>query len=223
MFRIKICGVRSVADALMVAASGADALGLNFYANSRRAVDEATAREIAAALPKEIVKVGVFVNEEAETICWLCDSVPLDLIQLHGDEEPEFLARLEGRPIVRAFRLGESGLAPVRQYLGECDRLGCPPELVMLDAHSAGAYGGTGTVANWNVAAGYHSGDSMQPLVMAGGLTPENVAEAIRQVRPAAVDTASGVESAGGGKDRDLVAAFVGAARRAFQELAESA
>ena len=217
-FRIKICGITTPADAAMAAAAGADAIGLNFYPKSPRYVEPAQARAIIDALSAGVVKVGLFVNAPVEFVCQTFDQLGLDLIQLHGDEPPRRLVELSGRPVMRAFRVGSEGLTPVREYLGQCRLLGCIPRSVLLDARVEGEYGGTGHTADWEALSGYHADKDTPPLVLAGGLTPQNVAEAVRTVRPAAVDTASGVESGPGRKDPQRVAAFVRAARDAFAE-----
>jgi phosphoribosylanthranilate isomerase len=216
MFHIKICGITRVDDALAAAQAGADAIGLNFYPASPRFVSPAQAEAIVAAELPGVVKVGLFVGSDAREVCETFDRLKLDLIQLHGDEPPEYLAHLGGRPVMRAFRLGPAGLSPVVTYLDDCRRLGCLPRLVLLDAYTPGVYGGTGEIADWAVAAEYRAMDQVPPLVLAGGLTPQNVTRAIRSVRPAAVDTASGVESSPGRKDPAAVAAFVRVAREAF-------
>jgi len=216
MFRIKICGITNVDDAVAVARAGADAVGLNFYARSPRYIALGTARRIVAALPKEMVKVGLFVNADPADICRVCDDLGLDLIQLHGDEPPEFLAQLGGRPVMRALRLGTKGVQPVLEYLRRCRELAAMPSLTLLDSLIPGEYGGTGKTADWTAAKQYIVESGLPPLVLAGGLTPANVADAIRTVHPAAVDTASGVESSPGRKDPAAVAAFVQAARAAF-------
>ncbi len=218
MFRIKICGITNVADALAVARAGADAVGLNFYEKSPRCIDFARAREIVDALPRPIVKVGVFVNAQAAEICRVFDQLGLDLIQLHGDEPPTFLMQLGDRRVIKAFRLGPDGMFPVGEYLGHCDSLGRMPKMVLVDACRKGVYGGTGQVADWSAVKTYRPvGDRpLPPLVLAGGLRPGNVGEAIGAVRPEAVDTASGVESSPGKKDPAAVEAFVHAARQAF-------
>jgi phosphoribosylanthranilate isomerase len=219
MFRVKICGITTVEDALAVARSGADAVGLNFVAQSPRFVGHDQARGIAQALPSQVVKVGVFVNAADQEVCRTFDEIGLDLIQLHGDEPPEFLTRLGDRPVMRAFRLGKGGLEAVADYLEQCRRLDCLPRLILVDSSTEGAYGGTGRVADWTVVSRYPLRDWQPPLVLAGGLTPENVAEAIRTVRPAAVDTASGAESSPGRKAEALVRQFVEAAAAAFQDI----
>jgi len=215
-FRIKICGITNVEDALAVARADADAVGLNFYAKSPRCVRVEHARQIVEALPARIVKVGVFVNASCDEVCRTFDRVGLDLIQVHGDEPPEFLSNLGARPAMRAFRLLEGRLAPILEYLERCRELGCLPRMILIDSHRAGAYGGTGALADWTAAAGYPAADWHPPLVLAGGLGPENVAQAICAVRPAGVDTASGVELEPGWKSEILVRQFVEAAREGF-------
>ncbi|HUT91566.1 MAG TPA: phosphoribosylanthranilate isomerase [Thermoguttaceae bacterium] len=219
MFRIKICGITTVDDALTAARAGADAVGLNFYPKSPRHLEPDEARRIVEALPPGVVKVGLFVNASPGDVCGTFDRLGLDLVQLHGDEPPDLLAGLGDRAVMRAFRVGREGLEPVAEYLRRCRGLGCLPRLVLLDSCVKGTYGGTGRVVDWRVAARYPSDDWHPPLVLAGGLTPDNVAEAIRAVRPAGVDTASGVESSPGRKDRALVERFVQSARQAFQGL----
>jgi len=219
MFTIKICGVTTVDDARAVAAAGADAIGLNFYAGSPRFLPLEQAQHVAANIPAKVLRVGLFVNAPAEAICGAYDALGLDLIQLHGDEPPEFLAELGDRPVMRAFRVGAPGLQAVAEYLARCRELGTAPAMVLVDAFLADQRGGTGKTADWDalVAERQLLGDTK--LVLAGGLTADNVAEAIRRVRPDAVDTASGVESRPGLKDLDAVRRFVAAASQAFQEL----
>ena len=222
MFRIKICGITNVDDALAVARAGADAVGLNFYARSPRHITLDTARQIVAALPKEMVKVGLFVNADPADICRVYDDLGLDLIQLHGDEPPELLAQLGGRPVMRALRLGTKGLQPVFEYLRRCQELAAMPSLTLLDSLIPGEYGGTGKIADWTVAKQYVAESGLPPLVLAGGLTPANVADAIRTVRPVAVDTASGVELSPGRKDLALIGAFVTAAKSELSAIRSS-
>ena len=217
MFRVKICGVTSVEAAQMVAAAGADAVGLNFYPKSLRCIEAELARAIVTSLPGDVTKVGLFVNAPIETVCDAYDRLPLDLIQLHGDEPPEFVAQLAPRPVLRAFRLAAADLPKVFVYIEECRRLGHAPAMVLIDAFKTGEYGGTGKVADWSAAAEYAARNDSPPLVLAGGLTADNVGQAISVVRPEAVDTASGVEDAPGRKDRVLVERFVRAAREAFE------
>jgi len=216
MFRIKICGVTSIADAVAVADAGADAIGLNFYQGSSRFVSVARAAEIAAALPDVTQKIGVFVNLPADEVRQIAARLSLDWVQLHGDEPPEFLASLGGIRVLRAFRLQAGGLPAVSNYLAECQRLDAMPGRVLLDSFRASAYGGTGLVLDWQMAASYHQLSAAPPLVLAGGLVASNVAQAIAAVRPAAVDTASGVEESPGRKDHAQTMAFITAAKAAF-------
>jgi phosphoribosylanthranilate isomerase len=236
MFQIKICGVTRPEDALAAVTAGADAIGLNFYPQSVRFVGQEQARRIAAAVPAGVVRVGVFVNATADEILQTFDRTPLDLIQLHGDEPPEFLRLLGGRPLIRVFRVEKgvgslcfgaaTGTAETRgtktpapfflEYLDRCRQLGAVPRLVLADAAAGRAYGGTGELADWSALAGYPAADWHPPLILAGGLTPDNVADAIRTVRPAGVDTASGVESRPGYKDAERMKRFVETARAAL-------
>ncbi|QDV18823.1 N-(5'-phosphoribosyl)anthranilate isomerase [Gimesia panareensis] len=211
---IKICGIRDAETARMVADLGASALGLNFYEPSPRSISIETAREIEAAVTdKDVSLVGLFVNHSLEEIGAICSAVAFDLLQLHGDESPEFLAELGQRfpnlPLIRAFRVRETNLASVAAYLSECDRCGKRPDYLLIDAYSPESFGGTGKVAPWAVIQEHYQFDTWPPLILAGGLTPENVAAAIQAVRPFGVDTASGVETAPGIKNEELVASFV--------------
>jgi len=202
----------------MVARAGADAVGLNFYPKSARSITRQRAAEIMDVLPEEMIKVGLFVNASLDETAHIFDELGLDLIQLHGDEPPEYLAALEGRPVMRAFRLDSEGLAPIERYLTECHDLGRLPTLVLIDAYQKGSYGGTGKTADWSVAGSYPSVGlrGLPPLVLAGGLIADNVGGAIRAVHPMAVDTASGVETSPGVKNSDLVLRFVQMAAKAF-------
>ncbi|MBC7856086.1 MAG: phosphoribosylanthranilate isomerase, partial [Pirellulaceae bacterium] len=200
MFRIKICGITSVADALLAAEAGADAIGLNFYDRSPRYVTAEHAKEICDALPPGITKVGVFVNSPPQAVVATVNRVGLGAVQLHGDEGPDFLGALGKLQVIKAFRCKESTLDSVQAFLELCQEVS-HPSAILLDAHAPGIYGGTGQVLDWKGLARDRDKLLGLPLILAGGLTPQNVAEAIRQVRPDAVDTASGVESAPGKKD----------------------
>ena len=222
MFRIKICGITTIDDARMAAAAGADAIGLNFYPWSPRYVTPQQAAQIAGRLPPGVLKVGVFVNSPAEHVWQVAFSLQLDAVQLHGDESPEFIGCWPDRRMpawVKAFRLGSDGLDPLAEYLERSRQLECVPDMVLVDATQGGQYGGTGRIADWSQAARYPLAPWHPPLVLAGGLTPENVAEAIQAVHPYAVDTASGVESSPGRKDPELVKRFVAAAKAAFERM----
>jgi phosphoribosylanthranilate isomerase len=219
LFRIKICGITRVADAQLVALAGADAIGLNFYQNSPRCIDLATADQLVAVLPERVVKVGVFVNAPVDEVHQIADRLGLDWLQLHGDETADVLAAVGSRPVVKAFRCGEEGLAEITPYLDACRRQGRLPDGVLVDARVPDQYGGTGTTVDWQLVSQGRAALGNLPLVLAGGLTPFNVAEAIAVTRPSAVDVASGVESRAGSKDPLLVRAFVSAARKAFSEV----
>ena len=226
MFQIKICGITSAEDAQLAARAGADAVGLNFYEVSPRYVDPRAALAIVEALPPGIIKTGVFVNATATQICEISDALQLDLLQLHGDEPPGLLRQLcevRQRPVMKAFRVG-GGLDDVLAYLDECRGLACLPRLVMFDAPRSGgpqdgAYGGTGKLTNWDLARNFALRRDLPRLVLAGGLSAANVADAFRTVRPGAIDVASGVEAAAGRKDPVQLRAFVSAARAAFDNL----
>lgn len=219
LFSVKICGVTSVEDALGAVQAGADAIGVNFYEPSPRFVEESSAREIAAVLPESVKCVGVFVNPELAQL-ERAESLGLHAVQLHGDESPALLAHFRALPVIKSFRLGDDGLTPVAAFLDQCRALNCAPAMVLLDAHRPGEFGGTGVTANWQIAAEY-AGLNGPPLVLAGGLHAENVAAAIKAVRPDAVDTASGVESAPGNKNAGKMDAFVQAAQQGFRAISE--
>ena len=208
MTAIKICGITSPENAAMVATAGADFIGLNFWPRSKRFVDVDRARVLAeaarAAGPAKIV--GVFVNADPDEVVATAKAVPLDAIQLHGDEPPEELARIaagSGLPIWKA-------VAASAHDVEHLDRWGA--QMILLDAPSAGR-GGAGTTFDWALAREARTRFPAQPLVLAGGLDPENVAAAIAQVAPDAVDVASGVEASPGIKDPAKVTAFIAAVR----------
>jgi phosphoribosylanthranilate isomerase len=226
MFRVKICGVTCSQDALAAVAAGADAVGLNFCPASKRRVALEQAVEIAKALPPEVMVVGVFVNADVATIREVYADVRLDLVQLHGDEPPEFLrslrtSELADVPVMRALKCGGS-LALVSDYLNRCRDLACLPRLVLLDAAVLGAHGGTGVACDWATAAEYHRLQDAPPLVLAGGLTADNVLAAVTAVRPAAVDVATGVEISPGRKDAAQVRQFVSAATAALDSISSA-
>ena len=200
---VKICGVTREADALAAARAGADALGFNFWPRSRRYLEPEAARAIVRALPAHVVPVGVFVDQAPAEVARIAERVGLAVVQLHGDEPPEAGAAV-GLPVIKAFRVGAMfSLAELARW---------PAAAYLLDAPSAG-YGGSGATFDWDVVT---RGAPPAPLVLAGGLGPHNVAEAIRRVHPYAVDVASGVERAPGIKDEQLMLAFVAAARSAL-------
>ena len=219
MFQIKICGITRAADAAAAVRAGADALGLNFYPRSRRCVSIEVAINIRLAIPAPVTTVGVFVNASAQEVAHAAGQLGLECAQLHGDEPAEMLVQLPSNlSIVRAYRCGAEGLGPLAEYLGQCRLEGRVPDAVLIDADTAagGQYGGTGRVVDWERIARERDSLGGFPLILAGGLTPANVADAIAAVRPTGVDVASGVETQPGQKDAKLIEQFVAAAREAF-------
>ncbi|MDB6022458.1 MAG: Phosphoribosylanthranilate isomerase [Pedosphaera sp.] len=199
---VKICGITNPADALAAAEAGADALGLMFYEASPRNISLKAATEIARHLPPFIIKVGVFVNATEETVSRAISECGLNIAQFHGDESPEF-CRLFPVMTIKAFRIRDAdSLKALPDY---------PTDAWLLDAFVSDKLGGTGAKFNWDLA--IEAKKLGRPIFLAGGLTPENVADAIRQVQPYAVDVSSGVESAPGKKDHAKVRAFIKAAK----------
>lgn len=213
---VKICGIRDVETARRVCELGATAIGLNFFASSPRCVDVPTAARIVQAVTGTTEPVGLFVNHSLQQVVDIVSMCALRTLQFHGDETPEFLAEVSGRlpelRLLRAFRIGESGCAPLADYLAECRRLDVEPAGCLVDSHVPGKYGGTGQAAPWDLLAEQYDSAHWPPLIVAGGLNPANVVEAIQRTRPYGVDVASGVESSRGGKDLELVRRFIQAA-----------
>lgn len=216
---VKICGINDVKTADQVAAMGPDAIGLNFYAGTPRVVSLDVAAEIVRRLPAGIEPVGVFVNRDVADIIAICARCRLRTVQLHGDETPAQLAELhrrsDGLEIIRVHRLGADGVAPLADDLDKCRILGVRLRACLVDARVEGVYGGAGRTIAWDAVAQRRRGANWPPLVLAGGLRPDNVAAAIAAVEPWGVDVASGVESAPGVKDLSLVSAFIQSARSA--------
>ncbi|MBZ4394311.1 phosphoribosylanthranilate isomerase [Myxococcus sp. AS-1-15] len=203
--RVKVCGVTRLEDARAAWDAGVDALGLNFYPPSPRYLDLATAAKLARTRPPLGALIGVFVNAAAEDIRRAVTECGLTAVQLHGDEPPEACSGF-GVPVIKALRVrGADDVARTRAYVGVGDVTG-----LLLDGAAPG-YGGGGVGFDWSLVAGV-SGSGV-PVLVAGGLKPSNVAEAVRATRPYGVDVASGVESAPGIKDMDAVRAFVRAAK----------
>ncbi len=219
MFQIKICGVTSVDDARMVRDAGADAIGLNFFQQSPRYVAPDVARQIVNAVGGDLQIVGVFVNAALADMRQLAADLPLHLIQLHGDETVELSRDLVPHKFIRAFRLCEGDTATIATYFSDCRKLGLAPSAILIDAYQRGKYGGTGKTVNWDALTKIREIANGVDIVLAGGLVPGNVAEAIGLARPDGVDVAGGVESSPGHKDGGAVESFVTAARRAFQQL----
>lgn len=209
MFRIKICGVTSVQDALHCAAAGADAIGLNFFAQSPRFVSTQVARSISASLGDSVAKVGVFVNKPTDEIRAIVEEVGLDAVQLHGDEPTLAIRALSGVPVLRAWRLSSANHTALLDYMDECRRQDSFPAGWLIDAWAPGIYGGSGATAPWGAIKPVREHLGTASLILAGGLNPDNVSTAITSVRPDAVDVASGVEASPGKKDPDKVLRFV--------------
>ena len=202
--KVKICGLTSVADAIAAAAAGADMIGLMFYEKSPRHISLAMAAEIARAVPPSVLKVGVFVNPEEALVARAIAGCGLGGLQFHGDEPSEFCTQF-GIMSVKAIRIRD---AESLQTLANFQT-----GAFLLDACSNSGLGGTGETFNWEIAVAAQKFG--KPIFLAGGLTPENVADAVKQVRPFAVDVSSGVEFAPGKKDAAKVRAFIAAAKAA--------
>ncbi len=201
--RVKICGVTRPADAGLAVSAGADAIGVNFCADSPRCVDADTARAIAEAAQGRLEIWGVFVNEDPGRIRELAEAVPLTRVQLHGEETPETVRDLADLSAIKALRVKDAeSLARAAAYADAW--------AVLLDAFAAKGRGGTGIRFNWSLVPAERP---WARLILAGGLNPKNVAAAVRKVAPDWVDAASGVEHAPGEKDWDLVQAFVDGAK----------
>ena len=208
---IKICGITNPSDAITATAAGADMLGFNFYAGSPRCVTPEHCREIIRALPNpKPVCVGVFVNADVREIEQIVATCGLDLVQLSGDEEPQILTALKGRAF-KALRPASFQVlqADLQRYPAHAGR-----PAWLIDACQPGFFGGTGQATDWSLAA---SLAKQAPILLAGGLTPQNVAEAITRVRPWGVDVASGIESSPGMKDPVKLENFIKNARTANQ------
>jgi phosphoribosylanthranilate isomerase len=202
--RVKICGITNLADAQVAVEAGADALGFIFYEPSPRFIPVKNAAEISRALPPYTLRVGVFVNPAEDLVRRTIDECGLNLLQFHGDEPPEFCTQF-GLMSMKAFRIRDAGsLTELPKY---------PTDAWLLDAYASDTLGGTGEKFNWDLAV--EAQKPGKPVFLAGGLTPGNVAEAIRQVRPFGVDVSSGVESSPGKKDHAKVRAFINAAKLA--------
>jgi phosphoribosylanthranilate isomerase len=196
MVRVKICGIKRLEDALAAVEAGADAIGLNFWRPGRRYVPPETARVIARALPPFVARIGVFADEDAETIHKIAELCCLDALQLHGAESPEFCRQFD-RPVIKSIKVrGPQSVERLARY---------KVAAFLLDAHVPGQMGGTGQTFDWSLVAQVKQ---VGPVILSGGLTPENVADAIRAAGPYAVDVASGVETAGQ-KDPAKIRAFV--------------
>jgi len=195
--KVKICGMTQLKDALFAVEQGVDAVGFIFYKKSPRAVTMKTVREIITKLPPLVDTVGVFVNESAERVNKIADYCGLDLVQLHGEESPAFCRKIHRR-VIKAFRVKDL------QSIKQLEKF--PVSGFLLDTFSDDLHGGTGKPFDWNLAL---PAKKMGPVILAGGLTPRNILQAVRQVRPYGVDVCSGVEKSPGIKDLEKVRAFL--------------
>jgi phosphoribosylanthranilate isomerase len=219
MFRIKICGITNVKDAIAARDAGADAIGLNFYPRSPRCVSADLARTIRDEVGRQIQCVGVFVNETAGRIESIAGFVGLDTVQLHGDEPVSILNDLTSILVIKAFRIRHNNLDVVKTFLEAAGSTRSSLGGILLDSFDPQHYGGTGKPLDAATLATKLSTLGEYPWCLAGGLRPDNVAEAIRVSRPDAVDTASGVELIPGRKDTHAMRDFVIRARHAFESL----
>jgi phosphoribosylanthranilate isomerase len=202
MIKIKICGITNLDDALYATECGADALGFNFYKKSPRYIEPQKVAEIISQLPPFVTPVGVFVNEREEKIREVQHLTCIQAVQLHGDESPEFCQRFGGR-VIKAFQIKDKeSLKSMAHY-----RVGA----FLLDSYREGVRGGTGVTFDWHLAV---VAKTFGKIILAGGLTPENVAEAVQLVQPYGVDVAGGVEKEKGIKDRAMIKKFITEVRR---------
>jgi phosphoribosylanthranilate isomerase len=208
MTRIKICGITRIEDALAAAHSGADAIGLVFHEKSPRYVTVRQAARLARALPPFVTVAGLFVDVSADYVHAVLEEVPLDVLQFHGGEAPEFCASFS-RPYIKAIRVREG------VDLVQCASRYASAQGLLLDAYVEGTHGGTGATFDWALIPPPDERNSLPlPVILSGGLNPGNVAEGIRAVRPYAVDVSSGVEAAKGIKDAAKIAAFINEVKR---------
>jgi phosphoribosylanthranilate isomerase len=212
MTLVKVCGITNVEDALLCVEAGADLLGFNFYRRSPRYIEPEAARRVIERLPARVTSVGIFVNEESPArVAEIAEMSGVAAVQLHGDEPADYCRALAGRLVIKALRV-VPGFAPETA-------VDCGAPAVLLDAYSKDFYGGTGDCFDWSAACAVRA---LTPrLFLAGGLGPDNAAEAVRTVGPYAVDACSLLERAPGLKDAARVRAFVAAVRRADEEAAQ--
>jgi len=204
MTLVKICGITNLEDAMVAVDAGADALGFNFYRASPRYISPAAVREITNRLPPSVLKVGVFVNEEPQSVLNVLAEANLSAAQLHGDESPDYCRQLGGLYVIKAFgATNQLDWSVVDRY---------DVDAIMLDTKDELLRGGTGRVFEWSIA--QRANKPVARLFVAGGLSPENVATAITTVRPYAVDACSSLEEKPGQKNHERVRAFINAVRK---------
>ncbi len=205
MTKVKICGITNKMDALGASALGVDMLGFVFYKDSKRYVEPRVAEDIVNELPQSVKRVGVFVNEDRTKVLEIAQDVSLDILQFHGDETPEYCRSFRGvYKVIKAFRLKDKeGLKKVNEY---------DVDFYLFDTLKSGLPGGTGEVFNWELLKDF---EVLKPVILSGGLTPQNVQAAIKEVSPYAVDVSTGVEKAPGRKDQELMKKFIDNVRKA--------
>lgn len=204
MTKIKICGITNKEDAIEASRLDVDILGFNFYRKTKRYVEPKIAKDIINELPQSIAKAGVFVDEDAEKVLEIAESCSLDMLQFHGDEKADYCARFEGSyKVIKAFRIKDkNSLKNVNDY---------DVDFYLLDTYSDKSKGGTGESFDRGIIEGF---EFLKPVILSGGLTPANVASAMRSIAPYGVDVASGVEKSPGKKDLNLMKKFVENVRR---------
>ena len=196
--KVKICGIRTLEEAETAIAAGADALGFNFWPRSVRYVEPSVVQEFIGKLSPLVSTVGVFVNEDANRIVDIASNLGLHAVQLHGDEAPDFCERLTNIKTIKALRVGQDfDLSVINRFR---------VNMILLDSNVDGSYGGTGQRFDWRIAL---EAKQLSPIILAGGLTLENVGEAIKQVQPDAIDVCSGVEAEPGRKDFNKIQKFM--------------
>jgi len=205
---VKICGFTTLEEARAVAAEKIDAIGLNFYRPSSRYVSLGNATQIAACFDGTISKVGVFVDSSAEQIRRIYETVPLDFIQLHGDYSIEDAIELRDLPIIWVHRMGNDGLAELKEELQQLKQANVKLNACLVDARVPGEWGGSGQQVDWKKLVIEYDFETWPRLILAGGLVPENIAQAVQQVHPWGVDVASGVEQ-GGRKSLEKIQDFL--------------
>jgi phosphoribosylanthranilate isomerase len=207
--KVKVCGITSYEDAAMVVDQGADALGFNFYPHSPRYLKPEDARSIILRLPPFVTAVGLFVNvTDVNRVSEMAHVAGVQVLQLHGDETPEYCGRLASWPLIKALRIGNDGIPR--------DLAAYPVQGFLLDARDDALFGGTGRSFDWSLAKDIQR---IRPIILAGGLRPDNVKEAIRIAAPYGVDVCSGVESAPGKKDANKLMRFMNEVRNVEDQL----
>ncbi len=206
---VKICGFKDLKLAEIAVEAGVDAIGLNFYAKSSRFITPANAEKISKSLKIRVLTVGLFVNHSTDEVSEIITQCELSAAQFHGDESPEFLSDIQNRfpdlKIIKAYRMKGNDLSPLKVYLDQCKQLNFELFACLVDAFSDKQYGGTGKTVQWSALREEYSSSDWPPLILAGGLNLNNVSEAIEQAKPWGIDLASGVESAPGIKNADLI------------------